>query len=82
MHDDEDDYTVEMWKELTATSIAMLVLGIFMLVVYIVMAVAVGVVAMLPIACLYYGFNLPLTTSLIIGAPISAIFVYVVIKDM
>lgn len=82
MHDDEDDYTVEMWMELTATMIAMLIFGIFTIITYIVMAVAVGVVAMLPIACLYYGFNMPLTTSLIIGAPISAIFVYVVIKDM
>lgn len=76
MYDDEDDYTVEAWKELLATIVAMLLYGIVMLVACVVTLVAVAATAALPIACMYYVFNLPLMISLIIGAPISAIFLH------
>lgn len=81
MYDDEDDYTVEAWKELLATLVAMLLYGIFMLVASVATVVAIGTIAASPILCLYYGFNLPPMTSLIIGAPISAIFLYWLVSE-
>lgn len=62
--------------------LGMLFLGTCMLVAYITMAIIVISLAVLLIACLHYGFNLPIMESLIIGAPISAIFVYVTVKEM